>query len=105
MVGISKSNIPDYYGAISDYSLAIEMNPTDPFVFLNRGSSKSLLKDYKGAIIDFNKAIELNPNYALAYYFRGTCKLIADLAYCSDFKIACELGDSQACEIFNSNCK
>ena len=53
----------DHYGAISDYTKAIEIDPKDSVAFYNRGISKRKLKDYYGAIYDYTKAIEINPQY------------------------------------------
>ena len=39
-----KANQKDYYGAISDYTKAIELNPNDANAYNNRGSSKDDLK-------------------------------------------------------------
>ena len=69
-----KGAYKDYYGAIADYSKAIELNPNYAMAFYNRGVIKNELEDYKRAIEDYNKAIELNPNYAMAYYNRGLIK-------------------------------
>ena len=76
-----KSEKGDYNGAISDYTIAIEINPNFAQAYNNRGIRKANLNDYKGAISDFTKAIEINPNYADAYNNRGFIK--ADL---KDFK-------------------
>ena len=59
-----KGNNGDYYGAIFDYTKAIEINPNDGDAYYNRGWNKGSLKDYYGAISDYTKAIEINPNYA-----------------------------------------
>ena len=50
----NKGEIQDYYGAISDYTKAIEINPQ---YYNNRQN----LKDYYGAISDYTKAIEIKP--------------------------------------------
>ena len=66
-----KSRDGDYYGAISDYSKAIEVNPYHPQVhwfYNNRGFSKGELKDRYGAISDYTKAIAINPNDDFAYH-------------------------------------
>ena len=57
----------DYYGAISDFTKAIEINPNDAVAFYNRGIAKDDLKDYYGAIADYKKAIEINPKFVRAY--------------------------------------
>jgi len=76
-----KQNLKDYYGAISDYTKAIELNP-NYISYNNRGVAKGELKDYKGAIADYNKAIKLHLNkkygdfhiVATAYNNRGVAK-------------------------------
>ena len=72
--GNDKAERGDHYGAISDYTKAIEINPNDGDAYYNRGNSKDELKDYYGAISDYTKAIEINPNDAEAYYNRGYSK-------------------------------
>ena len=62
----------DYYGAISDYTKAIEIKPSES-AYYNRGWSKGKLEDYYGAISDYTKAIEINPSEK-AYYNRGWSK-------------------------------
>ena len=62
-----KAERGDYYGAISDYTKSIEINPNDQDAFYNRGISKIKLKDYYGAISDYTKAIEINPKKVKAY--------------------------------------
>ena len=74
---LCKSNLKDDKGAISDFDMAIQLNPKferihDLYCF--RGESKFILKDFKGALADYNKAIQLNPSYSEAYHYRGYCK-------------------------------
>mgnify|MGYP001422678778 CR=1 FL=1 len=73
-IGLKKVNSENYYGAIADYSKAIELNPNYAIAFNDRGAAKKKLEDYDGAIADYSKAIELNPNYLNAYYNRGNSK-------------------------------
>ena len=42
---LEKGKNGDYYGAISDYTKAIEINPSEGSYF-NRGNAKGKLKDY-----------------------------------------------------------
>ena len=80
-----KTKVGNYYGAIADYTKAIELAPNNGSSYNNRGSLKfNNLKDYYGAIADYTKAIEIvsnqgahyNNNLALAYAYnnRGTSK-------------------------------
>ena len=72
--GHDKAEKGDHYGAISDYTKAIEINPNDGYAFYNRGWSKDEIGDFYGAIFDYTKAIEINPNDDAAYYNRGNSK-------------------------------
>ena len=101
-----KGNNGDYYGAISDYTKAIEINPNDGVAFYNRGWNKAKLKDYYGAIFDFTKVINLNPKDAEAFSNRGIAKEnLGDLdGACSDWIKASELGYERAAEWVNDQC-
>ena len=83
-----KAERGDHYGAISDYTKVIELNPKDAEAYYNRGISKDELKDYYGAISDYTKAIEINPKYKSGYKNRGIAKeLIGDIeGACSDWR-------------------
>ena len=85
----------DYYGALSDFSRIIEINPRDAIAYYNRGNAKRKLKDYYGAIADYTKAIEINPRYYKAYTNRGIAKrgIGDDKGGCNDYKKAISLGD------------
>ena len=69
--GMKKHYENDHYGAISNYTKAIQMSPNVGEYYYNRGLSKNQIKDYEGAISDFTKAIELKPQFADAYRDRG----------------------------------
>ena len=71
--GSDKAEKGDYYGAIADYTRAIEIDPQNDDAFYNRGNSKLKLKDYYGAIADYTRAIEIRPADD-AYYNRGVSK-------------------------------
>ena len=104
--GLSKFKLEDYKGAIADYTKVIELKPDDAATFYNsRGILKKKLKDYDGAITDYNKAISLNPDFAEAYKNRGISKENLGQPYCSDYKKACDLGKSDCCEWYNSDCR
>ena len=88
----------DHYGAISDFTKVIELNPKDAVAYYNRGWNKGKIKDYYGEISDYTKAIEINPNYLSAYKNRGIDKeIIGDLnGACADWQKASQLGDQDA---------
>ena len=101
-----KGNNGDHYGAISDYTKAIEINPQYESAYYNRGNSKIDLKDYYGAISDYTKAIEINPKKFMAYCNRGIAKeKIGDLkGACFDWKKASSLGDEDAAKWVRDQC-
>ena len=57
--------------AISDFSKAIELDPSEADAHYNRGLAYGELHRVGEAIADFEKAIELDANHAHAYYRRG----------------------------------
>ena len=65
--GNEKADKGDYYGAIFDYTKAIEIDPKDADAYVNRGYSLRMLKDYDSAIVDFNKALTIDQNNVTAY--------------------------------------
>jgi tetratricopeptide (TPR) repeat protein len=73
-----KGRLKDYYGAIADFTKAIEIGNNDDSdeasAYMNRGFLKTQLKDYYAAIEDFTKAIEIDPNYIRSYVERGYTK-------------------------------
>ena len=100
---LEKGEKGDYYGAISDFTKAIEINPSDD-AYYNRGWNKQKLEDYYGAIADYTKAIEINPNYRNAYLNRGRSyySLNDKGSACKDFKKAVFLGSTSTEEWLNS---
>ncbi len=90
-----KGNKGDHYGAISDYTRAIEINPRKDQAYYNRGIAKTELKDYYGAISDYNKSLEIDPNDNKVYNNRGIAKrkIGDDKGGCDDYKKAISLGN------------
>lgn len=73
--GIAKRNLKDYEGALSDFSMAIELDPQYSKGYFQRGLTKSQLNDYKNAIPDYSRAIEIDSNDARVYHERGCAKI------------------------------
>jgi tetratricopeptide (TPR) repeat protein len=61
----------DYLGALTDYTLAIQIDPTDALAFCCRGVAYYRLGDEEDAMRDYTRSIELDPTLAIAYYRRG----------------------------------
>jgi tetratricopeptide (TPR) repeat protein/S1-C subfamily serine protease len=72
--GLAKFELGDEKGAVSDYDLAIAIEPKFALIYSNRGNAKSNLGDKKGAISDFDRAISIDPKDDAAYSNRGNVK-------------------------------
>ena len=72
-IGVHKDELKDYYGAISDYTKAIELDPNDTDSYANRGIAKEDLGDLNGACADWKKAAELGETKA-AGWVANQCK-------------------------------
>ena len=85
----------DYYGAISDYMKAIEIEPNNALLYSMRSYPKFVLKDFIGSISDLNKAIKINPNRGSFYKLRGNAKYMLNevKSACIDWSKAASLGD------------
>ena len=85
-----------------DFDKAIELNPTDPDFYYERGRIRKLLEDYDNALLDYNKVIELDPQ-ADVYYSRGNLKKRMDDfdGALSDFDKAIEL-DPEFADAYNN---
>ena len=100
----SKQNLDDYYGAISDYSRALELKPDDGSRYQLRGYTKYLLKDYNGSIKDYDKAIELEPISDI-FFDRATSKIYLTDYYgaISDLTRGLELYDKSRFPVNNKD--
>ena len=54
---ISKHELKDYQGSISDSSKAIEIDPKN-WDAIPKGISKAALEDFYGSVSDYNKALK-----------------------------------------------
>ena len=57
--GRAKFKNGDYQGAITDYTMAIEINPQYANAYVNRGIDRELANDLEGACDDWRKAVDL----------------------------------------------
>ncbi len=60
-----------YDDALADMDAAIELDPTNPELYVLRGQITLYLYEWDRVLADYNRAIELDPDYADAYYYRG----------------------------------
>jgi len=67
-------NKQDYYGAISDFTMAIVNDPKFALAYYGRGIAKDYLQDYRGAIEDLTVGIQIDPKDKNIYYYRACIK-------------------------------
>jgi tetratricopeptide (TPR) repeat protein len=72
---IAKAELFDSLGAISDFSMAITLDPEYENAYIWRGEEKFKICDYKGAILDYQLALELNSNNSETFLNLGNAKL------------------------------
>jgi tetratricopeptide (TPR) repeat protein len=97
--GVAKKDAGDEYGALTDLTNAITLNPGYQQAYFERGRVKDNIKDYAGAVEDYTSAIQLNPNDAASYFLRGNDKwgfLDDKDGGCKDLNRADELGSPLA---------
>ncbi len=69
--GTASKSDDDVSGRIYNFSLAIEIDPTNYRAYNNRGLLYDDIHMYNDAITDYSKAIEIKPDYPFAFYNRG----------------------------------
>ncbi len=57
--------------ALSDFDMAIKINPRHVYAFDNRGDYWRLLGKFERAIAEYNAAIRIDPSFLSAYINRG----------------------------------
>lgn len=62
-------------GALSDYSEAIRLDPTEVDYWLNRGIVKEQSNDVKGALADYKRVLELKPDYEKGWLNHGNASV------------------------------
>ena len=94
--GLSKMNMGDYKGAITELDKFIRLEPNNPYAYHNRGIAKDHLQQHEAAIIDFDAAIRLKPDFAIAYSSRGIAKmnLGEGQTEIADYDMAIHLGEA-----------
>ncbi|MDO3425965.1 tetratricopeptide repeat protein [Chryseobacterium sp. APV1] len=64
----------DLSGAITNFSLAISINPNEPDAYYSRAIVKNELYTWKSALNDYDKALEIAPDFSSALINRGGLK-------------------------------
>lgn len=89
--------------AVANYGKAIELNPKNPAIYLNRALVQIKLKNFESAISDYDKVIELNPGELTAYANRANSfeKLGKVENAVTDYKKILELDDKNESALNN----
>lgn len=105
--GVVRYELDDKRGSIVDYSQAIALDSQYADAYFNRAISRHDLKDYRGAIDDYAQAIVINPQLGDAYRGRGIAyEDVGNLAAaCRDWRRAASLGDADAGDWVNRQCR
>lgn len=69
--GMSKYRLKQYEAALTDFNLAVKLNPDSATNFLNRGLCYYGLGKFDKALEDFTKAADLEPNRPIFTYNKG----------------------------------
>jgi tetratricopeptide (TPR) repeat protein len=69
--GLLRLNTGNYAGALSDYNVAIQLEPDNYDYYLNRGLIKERAKDFVGALADYRQVITLKPDYEKGWLSHG----------------------------------
>lgn len=69
--GISQRALKRPDLAYSDYTKAVELNPSKPELLVNRGNASADMKKIDDAMADYARAIKLDPKYAQSYAQRA----------------------------------
>ncbi len=72
--GLECYNNGDLSGAIFNWTLTIQIDPTDPNAYYSRAIVKNELYTWKSALKDYDKAIEIAPKFVNALINRGGLK-------------------------------
>lgn len=72
--GLECYNQGNLSGAIFNWTLSIDINPTDPNGYYSRAIVKNELYTWKLALKDYDKAIEIGPKFVSALINRGSLK-------------------------------
>ena len=67
------TNLKLYDSALLYFTLAINLDSRDPYLYYFRGDTYTKKHNFQKAIEDFSSAIHFDPNFYMAYYYRGIC--------------------------------
>ncbi len=72
---LKKAEVRDLRRVMSDYNLALNLDPDFAEGYITRGMSKYHSGDKRGALSDYNRAVALDPGLDTGYLLRGVVEL------------------------------
>jgi len=94
---------------IKDHTNAIELNPSNPWGYFNRGLAKANSQDHLGAIEDYTIALKASHGiHSLFFLYRGLSyiELQKKDKACGDWAVAGEVGGMKAAfSLMNKHCR
>lgn len=70
-LGLCQTRLGQLQNAVTAFDKAIELNPNDPDLFVNRGLAKEGMNDLTSAVTDYQAALARNPDHGLARHNLG----------------------------------
>jgi len=67
--GLQHHKAKRYKEALAAYNHALELDPTNPYIYGRRANTYRALREYERALQDFNRAFELDPESATAWAY------------------------------------
>ncbi|VAW27548.1 hypothetical protein MNBD_BACTEROID06-965 [hydrothermal vent metagenome] len=92
---------------MEDYNYALELEPSAPLLYENRGAAYYEFGKFIESVQDYTVAIDLDPANPENYYFRSQAKFELNNKFdgCLDLKKAVELGLAEAKKELKEKCK
>lgn len=91
--------------AYDDFSNSVLIEPDYTEAHYEMGKINALIGKYQESVRDYDHAIQSDSTNSIAFWGRALSKRnVGDLTYCSDFKMACELGIEDCCLAYAEEC-
>ena len=71
---LNELQIQSHFRSIDYYSMRLESDPINPYLFFGRAMDFMLVQDYENALKDLQQVLALNPNMLLAHFARAVVR-------------------------------
>lgn len=104
LAGLCNDLLGNTTEGINFYTLAIQHNFKDIYVYLNRSSLFGKTNDFKSALMDAKTAIGISPTSGHAYFLKGLAETELGRNGCSSFREAVKLNYKEAAKAIERYC-